>query len=803
MATNVASKFQGHWQKQYKGDFEIQFSERLLCLLYYHTDVGLIPRSKGRPDISPASSQCSKFNFKKAIEGCYWCSEVTTSHQAICCSSGCLVLFHEWCVCKVNKTRFNICKYPGCASDEITTPTECCKVHEAEYSNRYGIIQSNKNLQDPKWYFVKLEDHRIQSSQNDSISMGNEMDFAMTDVTMTGAGSSLFIFSKSLYEELIYRTDVGPIPRDSFREEHLSSEFTDSPNWRVAIEGCYWCGRTTRTNQYTYVCNKKCYSLFHEWCRRKVYEFCGDSICMYPGCEKPAVENANCCSETHQHNLEEDYKSIKKAKSTDLGTGAYWYQKKGSNSNRKITQFFLRDSPTKLSQQQQLPFVLNDTLTQHIMTLTDIGPVPRELLTNPNFIQSSQSYLQTFSNWNTNITGCYWCCTPVDMVSFLYIFCNKKCFYLFNEWCFQKLKELAPTINCCKYISCPQPSNDPSTQCCKNHALPYLSEYGEFSHLLKTTGFILGPRWYNNSTALRTVEFYNRDEPFYEFTNFFVCSSLHIDNISYPTSEHYFQSQKFVGTPYPRYIAGMSHPRESFDFSRSSRGTHWIRPDWPEVKEQVMYKVLKEKFTQNPELGYLLISTCNAVILEHTSKDSYWGDAGDGTGKNRLGVLLMRLRMELQSENTYFPDTLTHHTYEELCCKFITNLTSPLTPATQSQSNSLSPVDFNLLSIKSSLNNSSSSNSFKQIRNSDNEWITDEDNVNSSPASVGEHNSTNSTHGGFVKPVDVINSSEQSSDRPPPFNPSFPPNPAVSVPEGHGADANRGLTADNSVSMET
>ena len=280
MAANIVSRFQTHWKNQYKGDFEIQFSERLLCLLYYHTDVGLIPRSKGRPDISPMSSQCSKFNWKKAIEGCYWCSDKTTSYQAICCSSGCLVLFHEWCVCKVNKTRFSICKYPGCESEQITMPTECCKAHEAEYSNRFGIIQSNKNLQDPKWYFVKPEDHRI-SSKNDSISMKNEMDFAITDVTMTGAVSSLFILSKSLYEELIYRTDVGPIPRDSNREEHLSSEFSDSPNWRVAIEGCYWCGRPTRTNQYTYVCNKKCYSLFHEWCRRKVYEFCGDSIDKY------------------------------------------------------------------------------------------------------------------------------------------------------------------------------------------------------------------------------------------------------------------------------------------------------------------------------------------------------------------------------------------------------------------------------------------------------------------------------------------------------------------------------------------
>ena len=146
------------------------------------------------------------------------------------------------------------------------------------------------------------------------------------DVTMPGADCSLFIFSKRLYEGLIYRTDVGPIPRDSYREEQLSSEFAKSPNWRVAIEGCYWCGKPTRANQYTYVCDKKCYSLLHEWCRRKLYEFCGDSLCMYPSCEKPAVETANCCSDKHLRRLEAKFKTIYNYNiSTTVTRNPLWY----------------------------------------------------------------------------------------------------------------------------------------------------------------------------------------------------------------------------------------------------------------------------------------------------------------------------------------------------------------------------------------------------------------------------------------------------------------------------------------------
>lgn len=50
------------------------------------------------------------------------------------------------------------------------------------------------------------------------------------------------------------------------------------------------------------------------------------------------------------------------------------------------------------------------------------------------------------------------------------------------------------------------------------------------------------------------------------------------------------------------------------------------------------------KFTQNPHLLDLLLSTKNRKIVEHTVNDSYWGDGGDGSGKNRLGSILMELR---------------------------------------------------------------------------------------------------------------------------------------------------------------
>ena len=122
--------------------------------------------------------------------------------------------------------------------------------------------------------------------------------------------SSLFIFSKRLYEGLIYKTDVGPIPRESCREEHLKSPFSDHVNWRVAIKGCYWCGKATNPNPYTYVCDKKCYQYFHEWCRRKLLTSGGKYLCKYPGCEEAFLNDSSVCSDNHLVRLESNYKSI-------------------------------------------------------------------------------------------------------------------------------------------------------------------------------------------------------------------------------------------------------------------------------------------------------------------------------------------------------------------------------------------------------------------------------------------------------------------------------------------------------------
>lgn len=71
------------------------------------------------------------------------------------------------------------------------------------------------------------------------------------------------------------------------------------------------------------------------------------------------------------------------------------------------------------------------------------------------------------------------------------------------------------------------------------------------------------------------------------------------------------------------------------------------RPDWNQIRKSVMLEVLRSKFQQAPELRNRLIATGNAYLVYHSKKNAYWGDGGNGKGKNHLGHLLMQVRGEL------------------------------------------------------------------------------------------------------------------------------------------------------------
>ncbi|PWD57045.1 NADAR family protein [Pectobacterium parmentieri] len=137
------------------------------------------------------------------------------------------------------------------------------------------------------------------------------------------------------------------------------------------------------------------------------------------------------------------------------------------------------------------------------------------------------------------------------------------------------------------------------------------------------------------------IFFYRVNEPYGIFSNFFKCDFI-IDSIVWPTVEHYFQSQKFQDEVLKERIRNLLSPMDAAKLGRDRSLP--LRKDWDDVKNNIMRFAVLEKFKQNDEAKEILLSTGDALLVEHTHNDNYWADGGDGSGQNMLGIILMETR---------------------------------------------------------------------------------------------------------------------------------------------------------------
>lgn len=145
------------------------------------------------------------------------------------------------------------------------------------------------------------------------------------------------------------------------------------------------------------------------------------------------------------------------------------------------------------------------------------------------------------------------------------------------------------------------------------------------------------------------IRFYSKRAENQELANF-APFGFEEEGLFFPTVEHYFQAQKFLGpenAAYREAIRRARSPRAAKALGRTR--TIAIRSDWDTVRDQVMLDALRKKFAA-PRLRALLLETGLRQLVEASPTDSYWGCGRSGRGKNRLGQLLMQVRAELRSE---------------------------------------------------------------------------------------------------------------------------------------------------------
>ncbi len=125
-------------------------------------------------------------------------------------------------------------------------------------------------------------------------------------------------------------------------------------------------------------------------------------------------------------------------------------------------------------------------------------------------------------------------------------------------------------------------------------------------------------------------------------SNFEPCDVL-FDGIIYPSSENAYQAAKSLDIEVRKKFVDIS----STDSKKIGKIVE-IRPDWNNIKLDIMYSIVFDKFTRNSKLGDQLIETGDRY-LEETNywKDTFWGVC-NGVGKNWLGRILMDVREQIR-----------------------------------------------------------------------------------------------------------------------------------------------------------
>ena len=201
-------------------------------------------------------------------------------------------------------------------------------------------------------------------------------------------------------------------------------------------------------------------------------------------------------------------------------------------------------------------------------------------------------------------------------------------------------------------IFCKQyPKNGHYDGCCRTCAMS--QGHGNHGQSCTSTVYDISKRLQfnivNTYHVPPVIKFYNKDEPYYEFTNFYpipITMAYNGKLFVFPTSEHYYQAMKYVNEPnwemHLFMIITNSSPSFAYNYSKKNP----FNQSFHSIKDIVMYNVVFAKFYQNQKLGNLLKSTGNAELIENSPSDFYWG-IGDGTGQNKLGKILMTVRSQI------------------------------------------------------------------------------------------------------------------------------------------------------------
>lgn len=153
------------------------------------------------------------------------------------------------------------------------------------------------------------------------------------------------------------------------------------------------------------------------------------------------------------------------------------------------------------------------------------------------------------------------------------------------------------------------------------------------------------------------VLFYEQE--FYVLSNF-SAFSLQWKGMRFDTSEAAYHYEKFTnywGCSAPEYAASedvaaniLIAPSAHEAFKIAERAKALRRPDWDDIKVNVMSCILQAKADQHEYVRRKLLETGDRVLIEDSWRDDFWGWGPNRDGQNMLGKLWMEIRAELRAK---------------------------------------------------------------------------------------------------------------------------------------------------------
>lgn len=143
------------------------------------------------------------------------------------------------------------------------------------------------------------------------------------------------------------------------------------------------------------------------------------------------------------------------------------------------------------------------------------------------------------------------------------------------------------------------------------------------------------------------VFFYEQD--FYVLSNF-SAFAIHWDGYRFDTSEAAYHYEKFKSTA-PLIACGIlsaDSAHQAFKLAEQNKDKR--RPDWDDVKVEIMHDILRAKVRQHEYVRCKLLATGDRILVEDSWRDTYWGWGPNKDGQNMLGQLWMEVRNEIRHE---------------------------------------------------------------------------------------------------------------------------------------------------------